>query len=71
MIDEVKMSSESNYAADPEEEQSMFNFQNLFAMLVINWQWFLLSLIICVCRRKSIIAAVRARCWRTCRILDL
>ena len=49
MIDEVKMSSESNYAADPEEEQSMFNFQNLFAMLVINWQWFLLSLIICVC----------------------
>ena len=49
MIDEVKMSSESNYAADPEEEQSMFNFQNLFAMLVINWQWFLLSLIIFIC----------------------
>ena len=32
-----------------QEEQSMFNFQNIYAMLVLNWQWFLLSLFICVC----------------------
>jgi len=25
------------------------NFQTIFAMLVLNWQWFLLSLIICIC----------------------
>ena len=31
------------------EEDSLFSFQNLYAMLVLNWQWFLLSLFICVC----------------------
>ena len=31
------------------EEQSWFSFSNLFATLVLNWQWFLMSLIICVC----------------------
>lgn len=29
--------------------QSRLNFQTIFAMLVLNWQWFLLSLIIFVC----------------------
>lgn len=28
---------------------SWFSFSNLFAVLVLNWQWFLLSLFICVC----------------------
>ncbi len=28
---------------------SQFSFQNIFAMLVLHWNWFLLSLIICVC----------------------
>ena len=35
-----------------EEEQdgnSQFTFRNIFAMLVLHWNWFLLSLIICVC----------------------
>ena len=27
----------------------MFSFQNIFAVLVLNWQWFLLSLFICLC----------------------
>ena len=27
---------------------SWFSLSNLFAVLVLNWQWFLLSLIICV-----------------------
>ena len=35
--------------ANLQDEQSMFSFQNLFAMLVLNWQWFLLSLFICIC----------------------
>lgn len=30
------------------EEQSSFNFQMLYTTLVLNWKWFLLSLIICV-----------------------
>ena len=29
--------------------RSQFSFQNIFAMLVLYWNWFLLSLIICVC----------------------
>ena len=32
-----------------EEEQSWFSFQNLFAVLVINWHWFLMSFIIFIC----------------------
>ncbi|MCH5307192.1 MAG: polysaccharide biosynthesis tyrosine autokinase [Prevotella sp.] len=31
------------------EEESIFSFRTLFAMLVLNWQYFLLSLIIFVC----------------------
>ena len=49
MIDETKMVAEGNSSSQLQEEQSMFSFQNLFAMLVLNWQWFLLSLFICVC----------------------
>ena len=47
------MSEEKNYSLEElensQEEQSMFNFQNIFAILVLNWQWFLLSLFICLC----------------------
>lgn len=32
-----------------EEEQSWFSFQNLFAVLVINWHWFMMSFIIFIC----------------------
>ena len=43
---------EKNYSVEELEEsrneQSMFSFQNFFAILVLNWQWFLLSFIICV-----------------------
>ena len=31
------------------EEKSRLNFQTIYAALVLNWQWFLLSLIICFC----------------------
>ena len=49
MIDDSKLVAEGNDMSDLQEEQSMFNFQNLFAILVLNWQWFLLSLFICLC----------------------
>ena len=49
MIDESKMNDEGQELSDLQEEQSVFTFQNLFAMLVLNWQWFLLSLFICIC----------------------
>ena len=32
-----------------EGEKSRLNFQTIYAALVLNWQWFLLSLIICFC----------------------
>ena len=31
------------------EEESAFSFQAIFAMLVLNWQYFLLSIFICLC----------------------
>ena len=49
MIDETKMLLEDGENTSLQDEQSMFSFQNLFAMLVLNWQWFLLSLFICIC----------------------
>ena len=49
MTDDIKLNTESQDVTAMQEEQSMFNFQNIFAMLVLNWQWFLLSLFICVC----------------------
>ena len=49
MIDETKLIDEGLDSADLQEEQSVFSFQNLFAMLVLNWQWFALSLFICLC----------------------
>jgi len=32
-----------------EEEQSWFSFQNLFAVFIINWHWFLMSFVIFIC----------------------
>ena len=49
MIDVSKLSDENIESSELQEEQSIFSFQNLFAMLVLNWQWFLLSLFICAC----------------------
>lgn len=46
MIDETKVLVEDSENSSLQEEQSLFSFQNLFATLVLNWQWFLLSLFI-------------------------
>jgi len=49
------MSEEKNYSIldelemlDKEEHKSSINFQNIYKILVLNWQWFLLSLLICL-----------------------
>ena len=48
MSDEKKNSLDQVVEAAREEEQlpSMLSFQNIYAMVILNWQWFLLSLII-------------------------
>ena len=34
------------YAAEEDNEQSSFNFQKLYSILILNWKWFVLSIII-------------------------
>jgi len=50
MSEEKKISLEEleKLREQENEEESRFSFQAIFSMLVLNWQWFLLSLIICV-----------------------
>ena len=31
------------------EEQSSFNFQTIYTAFILNWKWFIMSIIICVC----------------------
>ena len=51
MADEKKYTLEEleNLLDEDANGGSSLNFQTIFAALVLNWQWFLLSLIICVC----------------------
>ena len=37
MIDESKMIDDGQNMTDLQDEQSMFSFQNLYAMLVLRW----------------------------------
>ena len=52
MIDEkkpyVEGMSDASYVQQEDTQSSFFNFQNLYAMVILNWQWFILSLIICL-----------------------
>ncbi len=50
MTEEKKISlSEVEELMNNNEEESVFSFQKLFSMLIINWQWFALSMFICLC----------------------
>ena len=49
MIDETKNIAEGTASTDLQEEESLFSFQNIFAILVLNWQMFVLSFFICIC----------------------
>ena len=48
-MSDTALNTENLHEAVNPEEESAFSFQTLFAMLVLNWQWFLLSLFICIC----------------------
>lgn len=50
MSDEKKVSRETieDFVVRDYEKSSFFSFANLWAVIVLNWQWFLLSLLICV-----------------------
>ncbi|MBQ8656466.1 MAG: polysaccharide biosynthesis tyrosine autokinase [Prevotella sp.] len=53
--------------AQQNEEESSFDFRTIFAILVLNWQWFALSVFICLCgafiylRYKSPVFQVSAK----------
>jgi len=50
MAEEKKISiSEVEELINNSEEESIFSFQKIFSMLVINWQLFALSMFICLC----------------------
>ena len=51
MSEEKKISLDEleDLIEESEGGKSSFNFQTIYAALVLNWQWFLLSLIICFC----------------------
>ncbi len=44
------MEENKNLGTTPQEteEQSAINFQTIYTMLVLNWQWFVLSVIVCL-----------------------
>lgn len=50
MADEKKISLEEleDFMVRDREKSSFFSFSNLWTILVLNWQWFVLSLLICV-----------------------
>ena len=49
-MDEKKISIEAleDFMVRDHSKQTMFNFANVWAVIVLNWQWFVLSLLICV-----------------------
>ena len=51
MSEEKKISLEDleDLLDDEQSQKSSLNFQTIFATLVLNWQWFLLSLLIMIC----------------------
>lgn len=55
------------YAVEEDSEQSSFNFQKLYTIFILNWKWFVLSIIICLCcsylylRYKSPVYATSAK----------
>ncbi|HRN17412.1 MAG TPA: Wzz/FepE/Etk N-terminal domain-containing protein, partial [Xylanibacter oryzae] len=39
----------NNITNSEEDEKSSLNFSTIFQIVILNWQWFVLSIIICVC----------------------
>ena len=36
------------YNVQPEEESSSFNFAAIYSAIILNWQWFVLSILVCL-----------------------
>ena len=50
MEENIRMNGLGNAnATNPNEEETSFNFKTIVAMLILNWQWIVLSAIICLC----------------------
>ena len=45
---DIDITSKANTAEDSNQE-SAFNIKAMFAMVVLNWQWFALSVFVCLC----------------------
>ena len=49
MQEATKAAPEVQEELQSENGQSLFDFRNIYAMFILNWQWFLLSLFIAAC----------------------
>ena len=47
-MEEQKKKELENIAVVEQEERSSFDFRTIYTMLILNWKWFLLSLVICL-----------------------
>ena len=47
-MEEQKKKELENIAVMEQEERSSFDFRTIYTMLILNWKWFLLSLVICL-----------------------
>lgn len=63
----TKIDAQNVASQTPEEEESSFNFGVILKMVILNWQWFALSLFVCLClaflylRYKSPVYEVTAK----------
>ena len=67
MVENKKEVTEASDILMQNEEESSFNFRDLFTLFILNWQWFALSMFICLCgaliylRYKSPVYQVSAK----------
>lgn len=49
MEENKKLNAAELEAPAMQEEESSFDFRTIFTLLILNWQWFLVSIFICLC----------------------
>ena len=49
MEENKKLNTAELEAPALQEEESSFDFRTIFTLLILNWQWFLVSIFICLC----------------------
>lgn len=45
----TELQQNNQYVPEVEEEQSAFSLRAIYTLIILNWQWFVLSTIICLC----------------------